>query len=142
MPRAEIRVSAEFCASFRLEIVGASDEENRAAFGACFSENFHGHNYLAEFRLEGEIDPRCGMVADYAVIDRLIQEHIIEAVDHRNLNLDVDFLAGIIPTSENLCVAFWQRLAAVLPDGVRLGEIHLRESRDHAVVYRGPSNRK
>jgi 6-pyruvoyltetrahydropterin/6-carboxytetrahydropterin synthase len=137
MPRAQICVRAEFCAAFRLAIEGADDAENRAAFGVCFSPNYHGHNYLIEVTIEGEVDRRTGMVADYAVIDKVLQHQVIDPVDHRNLNTDVDFLQGVIPTSENLCVAFWPRLQAALPSGLRLLRLRLQESRDHAVIYEG-----
>jgi 6-pyruvoyltetrahydropterin/6-carboxytetrahydropterin synthase len=137
MPRAQICVRAEFCAAFRLAIEGASDAENRAAFGVCFSPNYHGHNYLLEVTVEGEVDARTGMVADYARIDAMIQEQLIDPVDHRNLNTDVDFLQGVVPTSENLCIAFWPRLQDALPAGLRLMRLRLQESRDHEVVYEG-----
>lgn len=137
MPRAQIRVTAEFCAAFRLAMEGASDEENRATYGVCFSPHFHGHNYELEVTVEGEIDPRTGMVLDYAVLDDLIQRHLIEKVDHRNLNIDVAFLSGMIPTSENLCLAFWSELRSQLPLEIDLKRIRLRESRDHEVIYEG-----
>ena len=137
MPCAQIRVRSEFCAAFRLAMEGASDAENAAAFGVCFSPNYHGHNYLLEVCVSGEIDARTGLVADYAVIDELIAREITSEVDHKNLNTDVPWLAGVVPTSENLSVAFWQRLTASLPDGLRLDRIRLQESRDHEVVYEG-----
>lgn len=137
MPRAQIRVRAEFCAAFRLAIEGADDAENRAAFGVCFSPNYHGHNYLLEVTVEGEVDARTGLVADYAVLDALVHEQIITPVDHRNLNTDVDFLNGVVPTSENLCIAFWPRLRDALPEGLSLMRLRLQESRDHEVVYEG-----
>lgn len=139
MPRAQICVRAEFCAAFRLAMDGATDAENREAFGVCFSPNYHGHNYLLEVTVEGEISSRTGMVADYAVLDRIVREQVIEPVDHRNLNTDVAFLEGVIPTSENLCVAFWPRIEAALPAGLALLRLRLQESRDHAVVYEGAS---
>lgn len=137
MPRAQIRVRSEFCAAFRLAMEGASDAENAAAFGVCFSPNYHGHNYLLEVCVSGEIDARTGLVADYAVLDELIAREITAEVDHKNLNTDVPWLAGVVPTSENLSVAFWQRLVAALPAGLRLDRIRLQESRDHEVVYEG-----
>lgn len=116
---------------------GASDAENTAAFGVCFSPNYHGHNYLLEVWVSGEIDARTGLVADYAVLDALIEHEITAEVDHKNLNTDVPWLAGVVPTSENLSVAIWQRLGAVLPAGLRLDCVRLQESRDHEVVYEG-----
>lgn len=137
MPRAQIRVRSEFCAAFRLAMEGASDAENAAAFGVCFSPNYHGHNYLLEVTVSGEIDARTGLVVDYAVLDAWIAREIHAEVDHKNLNTDVPWLAGVIPSSENLCVAFWARLFETLPAGLRLERIRLRESRDHEVVFEG-----
>ena len=105
--------------------------------GVCFSPHFHGHNYLLEVAVSGDIDPRTGLVADYAVLDELVDREIIREVDHRNLNLDVAWLQGVVPTSENLAVAFWGRLEAGLPAGLRLDRIRLQESRDHEVVLEG-----
>lgn len=116
---------------------GASDAENQAAYGVCFSENYHGHNYLLEVVVEGEIDARTGLVVDYAVIDEVIARRITADVDHRNLNTDVPWLAGVIPSSENLAVAFWGRLHDALPEGLELQRIRLQESRDHEVEYCG-----
>jgi len=138
MNTARIRHETEFCAAFRLEMPGATDDENRAAFGVCFSPNYHGHNYRMAVTVKGPIDSRTGMVMDYAILADLIKTRIFDAVDHRNLNTDVDFLSGIIPTSENLAVSFWAELADGLPNGVRMVEIELQESRDNAVIYSGP----
>ncbi|MCH2100442.1 MAG: 6-carboxytetrahydropterin synthase [Planctomycetes bacterium] len=137
MPRAQVRVCSEFCAAFRLAMEGASDSENAAAFGVCFSPNFHGHNYLLEVSVSGEVDPRSGLVVDYAVLDALIEREILNEVDHKNLNTDVPWLEGVVPSSENLSMAFWRRLEATLPDSLQLERIRLRESRDHEVVFEG-----
>lgn len=140
MPRARVSVQVEFCAAYRLAMEGATDEENRAAFGVCFSRNFHGHDYLLRMTVEGEVDHRTGMVADYAALDRLLEEEVFRPLDHRNLNLDVPFLTGVVPTSENLCVHLWPRLADALPEGCALVELRLREGRDHEVAYLGPKS--
>ena len=137
MPRAQIRVRSEFCAAFRLAMEGASDAENAAAFGVCFSPNYHGHNYLLEVCVSGEVDARTGLVADYAVLDELVGRLIVAEVDHKNLNTDVNWLEGAVPTTENLCVAFWSRLSEALPPGLTLDRIRLQESRDHEVVFEG-----
>jgi 6-pyruvoyltetrahydropterin/6-carboxytetrahydropterin synthase len=140
MVRAQIRVQAEFCAAFRLAQAHLTEAENRALYGPCFSDNFHGHNYLLAVVVAGEVSAETGMVADYAVLDRIVAEQVIERVAHKNLNLDVDFLAGIVPTSENLCIAFWPRIQETLPGGLILIELSLQESRDHSVRYFGPES--
>ncbi|MBC8327631.1 MAG: 6-carboxytetrahydropterin synthase [Planctomycetes bacterium] len=126
--------SAEFCAAFRLHNAAFDADWNEAAFGACHSPNFHGHNYLLTVEVEGPVDPDRGMVMDLNRLGALVREVVIERVDHRNLNTDVGFLDGVIPTSENLASAFWRILEAELPPGVRLARLRLQESRDHSVL--------
>lgn len=92
-----------------------SDEENRRIFGKCV--NLHGHNYLLEVVVAGEIDQASGYVLDLKVLSTVMHEQVIDEVDHRNLNTDVPWLAGRIPTAENLAEAFWDRLGRKLPAG-------------------------
>lgn len=138
MTTAQVSVRVEFCAAFRLEQPAFTAEQNEAAFGPCFSKNFHGHNYILEVFFKGEIDPMTGMVADYAALESMLHQQIVDHVNHRNLNLDVPFLKGLVPTSENLCVAFWPRIAGALPDGLTLVEMSLSEDRRFGVRYHGP----
>jgi 6-pyruvoyltetrahydropterin/6-carboxytetrahydropterin synthase len=93
-----------------------SDDENRRLFGKC--ANLHGHNYLLEVVVAGEIDPASGYVLDLKSLSDIIGTQIIRDVDHRNLNTDVPWLKGRIPTAENLAQAFWERLRPELPDGL------------------------
>jgi len=88
-----------------------SDEENRRIFGKC--ANMHGHNYVLEVVVAGEIDQASGYVLDLKALSQIIRD-----VDHRNLNTDVAWLKGRIPTAENLAQAFWERLQPELPDGL------------------------
>jgi 6-pyruvoyltetrahydropterin/6-carboxytetrahydropterin synthase len=90
-----------------------TDEENRRLFGKC--ANLHGHNYVLEVALAGEIDPASGYVFDLKVLADVISRRVIRDVDHRNLNTDVPWLKGRIPTAENLAKAFWERLKPELP---------------------------
>lgn len=103
-----------------------SDDRNRELFGKCSNPSGHGHNYVLEVTLQGEPDPDTGFVYDLAELSALLHKLIIDEVDHRNLNVDVDWLRGVIPTTENLASAFWERLDPNLPEGmlysVRLGE--------------------
>jgi 6-pyruvoyltetrahydropterin/6-carboxytetrahydropterin synthase len=92
-----------------------SEAENRRLYGKC--ANLHGHNYVLEVVVAGEIDPATGYVVDLKRLSDVISRRIIEDVDHRNLNTDVPWLDGLIPTAENLAVAFWDRLQTVLPGG-------------------------
>lgn len=93
-----------------------SEAENRALYGKC--ANLHGHNYLLEVVVAGAIDPTTGYVLDLKRLSDVISRRIIADVDHRNLNTDVPWLEGLIPTAENLAAAFWERIRADLPDGL------------------------
>jgi 6-pyruvoyltetrahydropterin/6-carboxytetrahydropterin synthase len=93
-----------------------SDDENRRLFGKCAS--LHGHNYLVEVVVAGEVDQATGYVLDLKVLSDVISRQVIRDVDHSNLNTDVSWLKGCIPTTENLAVAFWERLQPELPDGL------------------------
>ncbi|KAA3609011.1 MAG: 6-carboxytetrahydropterin synthase [Planctomycetota bacterium] len=139
-PLLQLRYRAEFCAAYRLHNPAFDDAWNRKVYGVCFSPNNHGHNYFLDTEVEGPVDPDTGMVMDLLELQALVQEKIIRKVDHLNLNIDVPFLQGRVPTSENLLLCFWEVLAPALPAGVLLKQLSLRESRDHQVVYRGPKS--
>jgi 6-pyruvoyltetrahydropterin/6-carboxytetrahydropterin synthase len=93
-----------------------SDEENRRLFGKC--ANLHGHNYVLEVVVAGEVDAVSGYVLDLKVLADVISRQVIRDVDHRNLNTDVPWLKGCVPSTENLVQAFWERLRPELPDGL------------------------
>ena len=126
----------EFSAGHRLFNPNFSDEQNKATFGLCNNPNGHGHNYVLEVTLSGEVCNDTGMVFDLKELKKLIQREIIDKVDHKNLNVDVDYLKGIIPTAENLAIKFWEILEPKITQG-RLHEIKLYESERNYVVYRG-----
>lgn len=107
-----------FNAGHRLFNPAYSEERNREVFGKCSNPGGHGHNYVLEVTVAGEADPETGYVFDLKELGALIRKEIVEDVDHRNLNTDVDWLRGTIPTAENLADAFWRRLEAHLPSGV------------------------
>jgi len=93
-----------------------SDDENRRLFGKC--ANLHGHNYILEVVVAGKIDQATGYILDLKALSDLIARRIICDVDHRNLNTDVPWLKGRVPTAENLAQAFWERLRPELPGGL------------------------
>jgi 6-pyruvoyltetrahydropterin/6-carboxytetrahydropterin synthase len=93
-----------------------SDEENQRLFGKC--ANVHGHNYVVEVVVGGEVDYATGYVWDLKSLSDVIGRQVIHDVDHRNLNTDVPWLEGRIPTAENLATAFWERLRSEFPDGL------------------------
>ena len=105
-----------FNAAHQLRDPGLSDEENRRLFGKCV--NLHGHNYVLDVVVGGKIDEASGYVLDLKRLSDVICRQIIQDVDHRNLNTDVPWLEGRIPTAENLALTFWERLQDELPEGV------------------------
>jgi 6-pyruvoyltetrahydropterin/6-carboxytetrahydropterin synthase len=104
-----------FNAAHQLRNPDLSEAENRRLYGKC--ANLHGHNYVLEVVVAGEIDESTGYVVDLKELSELISRRIIVDVDHRNLNADVDWLQGVIPTAENLALAFWERLRSQLSAG-------------------------
>jgi len=121
-----VRVSRResFNAAHQLCDPGLSDAENERLFGKC--ANLHGHNYVLEVVIVGQVDQGSGYVIDLKVLSDVICRQIVDDVDHRNLNTDVPWLKGCIPTAENLALAFWERLRPEFPEGslqsVRLWE--------------------
>ena len=105
-----------FNAAHQLCDPGLSDDENRRLFGKC--ANLHGHNYVLEVVVAGEIDHASGYVLDLKRLSDIIGRQVIRDVDHRNLNTDVPWLEGRITTAENLAMTFWERLRPELPEGL------------------------
>lgn len=127
----------EFCASHRLHSPVMSDAENAKLYGRCNNVNGHGHNYTLEVTVSGSIDRDTGMVMDLKVLKDLLEREIVDRVDHKNMNIDVDFLQNIIPTAENIVASFWQLLEGKLPDNCRLFEMRLWETDNNVAFYRG-----
>jgi 6-pyruvoyltetrahydropterin/6-carboxytetrahydropterin synthase len=103
-----------FSAGHRLHNEALSPEENRRVYGKCNNPNGHGHNYLLEVTVAGEIDPDSGMVIDLTAMDGVVAEHVLEKLDHKNLNLDVESFRTQVPTTENLCREIYERLRGPL----------------------------
>ena len=126
-----------FNAAHKLYNPAWSYEKNEAIFGKCANENWHGHNYELFVTVKGEPSPDTGFIMDVKKLGNLIKEHIIEKVDHRNLNLDVAFMQGKMCSAENLSKAIWDQLAPHLPAGVVLHRIKLCETPRIFVEYFG-----
>jgi 6-pyruvoyltetrahydropterin/6-carboxytetrahydropterin synthase len=105
-----------FNAAHQLRDPSLSEAENRRLFGKCV--NLHGHNYVLDVVVAGEVDAATGYVVDLKELSDVMCRQIISDVDHRNLNTDVPWLKGQIPTAENLALSFWERLDQELPDGM------------------------
>jgi 6-pyruvoyltetrahydropterin/6-carboxytetrahydropterin synthase len=126
-----------FSASHRLFNPEWTDEENARVFDKCSNPNGHGHNYVLDVTIAGEIDPSTGYVIDLKILKEIVLTSVIDKLDHRNLNTDVDFLRGTIPTAENLAVAIWNELSPRIPSG-KLYRVALRETVNNIVEYLGP----
>ena len=96
-----------FNAAHKLLNPNWSDKKNLEEFGVCSNENWHGHNYEIEVTVKGKINPESGMLINLKVLSKILKEEILDKVDHKNLNLDVPFLEGIITTTENVTIKFW-----------------------------------
>lgn len=114
-----------------------SREKNEAVFGACANENWHGHNYELFVTVKGEANTDTGFLIDVKLLKQLIIEHVTEKLDHKNLNLDVDFMEGQMCSTENLAVAVWNQLEPNLPADVQLHCIKLYETPRIYVEYFG-----
>jgi 6-pyruvoyltetrahydropterin/6-carboxytetrahydropterin synthase len=136
MPTVRVTRRVHFSAAHRLHNPRLSDEENREMFGLCNSPNWHGHNYEMDVTVEGEVDPETGYVLDLKVLKELVEDAVVQDVDHRNLNLDVPWLEGVLPSTENLVVAMWERLAPRIRPG-RLVRLVLWETPRNSVEYTG-----
>lgn len=125
-----------FSASHRLFNEKFSDAENERIFGKCNNLNGHGHNYVLEVVVAGEINQSTGYVLDLKILKEIIHDHVINKVDHKNLNLDVDFLKGKIPTAENIAIGIWNQLQNKIPSG-KLYSVKIYETENNYVEYRG-----
>jgi 6-pyruvoyltetrahydropterin/6-carboxytetrahydropterin synthase len=99
-----------FNAAHRLHNPKWTDEENRLYFGKCNNVYYHGHNYNLEVEVKGEVDPETGYVIDMKYLSDLIQDHVVEPFDHKNLNEEVDYFAQLNPTAENIAIVIWKIL--------------------------------
>ncbi len=127
---------ATFNAAHRLFNPNLSDEENIDIFGKCSNPNWHGHNYVLEVVVAGEVDPNTGFLIDLKILRDIINKNILEKVDHKNLNLETDFLKGVIPTAENITIGIWNELVNKIPTG-KLYSVKLYETENNYFEYKG-----
>lgn len=133
-----VKVRSVFSAAHRLYKEGLTDEENYAMYGQCSNPNGHGHNYDLEVVVAGDINPDNGMVLNFYEVTRLVNELIFDKVDHTNLNEDVDFMKGYIPTAENMALRFWEVLEPHINEG-KLFSISVGERGNNIITYYGPN---
>lgn len=136
MPIVAITRILRFNAAHRVYNPALSDAENDRLFGKCNNPNWHGHNYTLEVTVEGEVDAKTGYVIDLGDLKRVAERELVVHLDHKNLNLDVPFMSGTIPTTENLVVACWRILAPKVAPA-RLAKLRLWETENHYVDYEG-----
>lgn len=134
-----IKRKAHFNAAHRLHNPKKSDEWNKRVFGKCNNENWHGHNYIINVTVTGTPDPETGYVIDLSELKSIIETEIIEKCDHRNLNLDVSFLDGIMPSTENLAKKFFEQLEDPVKKATGgqgfLYEVNLQETERNSAKY-------
>lgn len=126
-----------FNAAHKLYNPAWSKEQNDMVFGKCANEKWHGHNFELYVTIKGMPDKDTGFVYDAKKLSRIIKEHVIEKLDHKNLNLDVDFMAGKLCSIENLVIGIWGELAGRMPENVELHALKLYETPTIFVEYFG-----
>ncbi len=127
-----------FSAAHRMYRHDWSDEENQKVFGKCSNPNWHGHNYVLYITIRGELKADLGFVININILKQIIKEKVINKVDHKNLNLDVDFMKDKITTTENLAIAIWNELKSpVEKEGAFLHCVKIAETENNSIEYYG-----
>jgi len=126
-----------FNAAHKLFNPSWTKEENEAVFGKCANENWHGHNFELHVTIAGNPNPDTGFVFDVKKLSIIIKDYVIEKLDHKNLNLDVDFMAGKLCSIENLVIGIWKQLQPQLPAEIKLHALKLYETPRIYVEYFG-----
>lgn len=126
-----------FNAAHRLFNPNWTPEKNESIFGKCANKNWHGHNFELSVTIKGNTDEETGFIFDAKKLSLIIRERVVEKLDHRNLNLDVDFMKNKLCSIENLVVGIWKELEPALPENVKLHYIKLVETPRIYVEYYG-----
>jgi 6-pyruvoyltetrahydropterin/6-carboxytetrahydropterin synthase len=124
-----------FSASHRLHTALLSEEENCRVFGKCNNLHGHGHNYVVEVGMSGDVDPATGMIANLAELDAFVERRVLEEFDHKSLNEDVPAFRGKVPTTENLCIEIFQRLKSF--PRAKLERIRVEETGNNSFEFTG-----
>jgi 6-pyruvoyltetrahydropterin/6-carboxytetrahydropterin synthase len=127
-----------FCAAHRMFRKEWSDEENLRVFGKCSNPNWHGHNYTLWVTIKGEPSEEFGFVMNINILKQIILDNIISKIDHKNVNLEVDFMQGKIATTENLAVSIWNELNPhIMKTGASLHCVKIEETENNSIEYYG-----
>jgi 6-pyruvoyltetrahydropterin/6-carboxytetrahydropterin synthase len=127
-----------FNSAHRLHNPAKSLAWNRKQYGLCTNPHWHGHNYVLEVTVRGRPDPETGYIIDLGGLKQILQRAVVDPCDHKNLNTDVPFLRGLIPSTENLVIAFWQAIEPHLPEAAALHRVRLFETPRNFADYYGP----
>ena len=138
MPIMPITRRARFSAAHKLARPEWSPEKNFATFGKCSNPNWHGHNYDLWVTVKGEPSKETGFVVDLSEVSRLMHERVVDKLDHKNIDLDVDFMKGRLSSTENLAIAIWEQLAEPIATlGCSLHCVKVQETENNSVEYHG-----
>jgi 6-pyruvoyltetrahydropterin/6-carboxytetrahydropterin synthase len=130
-----VTLKVEFCAAHRLYNPAWDDAKNREVFGKCSNPHGHGHNYVMRVSVSGPLDEESGMIVNVSTLGAALKREVVDTLDHRNLNTDVDFLSGVITTMENIAMKLAERLVPTLKAmGLTLVRLELSESNTNSVT--------
>ncbi|MGC6471217.1 MAG: 6-pyruvoyl trahydropterin synthase family protein [Flavobacteriales bacterium] len=138
MKKVKVIRRERFNAAHRLFNPNWSDKKNESVFGKCSNKNWHGHNYELFVTVEGTIDPETGYVIDLKILSDIIKNNVVNKMDHRNLNLEVDFMKGVITTAENIAVKIYEQIEKeIKATNCNLYSVKLYETENNYVEYYG-----
>jgi 6-pyruvoyltetrahydropterin/6-carboxytetrahydropterin synthase len=127
-----------FCAAHRMYRQDWSDEVNEKIFGKCSNPNWHGHNYVLWVTVKGEPSAEHGFVMNINTLKQIILDSVISKIDHKNINLEVDFMQGMVATTENIAMAIWNELKPLIEkEGASLHCIKIEETENNSIEYYG-----
>ena len=138
-PNVYVSRTLKISSAHRLHNQNLSPEENVALYGKCNNPNGHGHNYTVVVTLRGPVDPVTGMVINLVDLKAVMEEGIARPMDHKNLDLDVEYFGdgGVVSTVENVCVFVWDNMKRLLPKPDYLFEVRVHETDNNTAFYRG-----
>lgn len=127
-----------FNAAHRMFRAEWDDAKNEQVFGKCSNPNWHGHNYTLFITVKGELNPETGYVVNLKTLSKIINKEVIDKLDHKNINLEVEFMKGLIASSENLAIAIWNQLEPHMKKlGVQLHCVKIEETENNIIEYFG-----
>jgi len=136
MPKVILTRQIQFSSSHRLHSHQLSDQENLEIFGKCNNPNGHGHNYVLEASVKGEVSPITGMVMNITDLKAYLQEVVMDQFDHKNIDLDIPYFQDKVSTTENVAIYIWNCLQNKIPNNL-LFEVKIYETTNNIVIYRG-----